>query len=332
MSPLHDAAHGRPTSADGDEAEPGRRAPSGASASVDAALHGQRLDKAVVALAPEFSRSHLQRLIDGGHVRVDGASSTPPVAPACAAGQRVDVELMPTAESRAFRPEPMALRDRHEDEHVLVIDKPAGLVVHPAAGNWSGTLLNGLLARDPAAAALPRAGIVHRLDKDTSGLMVVGKTLAGGDALVRAIAAREVQRQYLALAHGAARAARCTHRGADRPRSRSRACAWRSSAAGKPARTDVELRRRSAAALRACAARCTPAARTRSASTSRRAAIRWSPTRSTAARRRSAWRARRCMPRGWRSRTRSRGAPLAFDCRAAGRLRRAWRDVRSRAS
>jgi 23S rRNA pseudouridine1911/1915/1917 synthase len=89
-----------------------------------------------------------------------------------------------------------------EDEHLLVLNKPAGLVVHPAPANWSGTLLNGLLARHAGAAALPRAGIVHRLDKDTSGLMVVGKTLPAVTALTRAIAAREVQRHYLALAHG----------------------------------------------------------------------------------------------------------------------------------
>ena len=85
---------------------------------------------------------------------------------------------MPTAESRAFRPEAMALAIVHEDAHLLVIDKPAGLVVHPAAGHWSGTLLNGLLAHHRGAATLPRAGIVHRLDKDTSGLMVVAQDAA----------------------------------------------------------------------------------------------------------------------------------------------------------
>jgi 23S rRNA pseudouridine1911/1915/1917 synthase len=89
----------------------------------------------------------------------------------------------------------------YEDEHLLVVDKPAGLVVHPAPGHWSGTLLNGLLARDARAAELPRAGIVHRLDKDTSGLMVVARSRAAMDALVKLIAARDVTRQYLALAH-----------------------------------------------------------------------------------------------------------------------------------
>ena len=167
---------------------------------VDAALHGQRLDKALVALAPEFSRSYLQQLIEGGHVRLDGA----PAAPASRrlrAGQRLEVDLVPTDESRAFRPQAMALAALYEDAHLIVIDKPAGLVVHPAPGNWSGTLLNGLLARDAKAAALPRAGIVHRLDKDTSGLMVVARTRAAMDRLVELIAAREVSRQYVALAH-----------------------------------------------------------------------------------------------------------------------------------
>jgi len=168
---------------------------------VDEALHGARLDKAVVVLAPEFSRTHLQGLIAGGHVRLDdhvvtGASRK------VAAGQWLTVTLIPTAESRAFRPEIIALSVVFEDEHLLVVDKPAGLVVHPAAGNWQGTLLNGLLAWHAAAATLPRAGIVHRLDKDTSGLMVVGKTLPAVTSLARAIAARDVHRQYLALAHG----------------------------------------------------------------------------------------------------------------------------------
>lgn len=171
-------------------------------AAVSAALHGQRLDKALVALAPEFSRSHLQGLLSAGHVRLDGqlqASASRKVR----AGQLLQVALVPTAESLAYRPQPLALSVLYEDEHLLVLDKPAGLVVHPGPGNWQGTLLNGLLARDPAAASLPRAGIVHRLDKDTSGVMMVGRSLPAVTALVRAIAARSVHRRYLALAHGA---------------------------------------------------------------------------------------------------------------------------------
>jgi 23S rRNA pseudouridine1911/1915/1917 synthase len=168
---------------------------------VDAAGHGERLDKVLVTLAPEFSRAHLQGLVESGHVRVDGAVAAL-AARRLKMGQRLTLELVPTAESLAFRPEPMVLNIVFEDEHVLVIDKPAGLVVHPAAGNWTGTLLNGLLAHHAAASALPRAGIVHRLDKDTSGLMVVGKSLEAVTALSREIAARTVRREYLALALG----------------------------------------------------------------------------------------------------------------------------------
>jgi 23S rRNA pseudouridine1911/1915/1917 synthase len=207
-------------------------------ARIDAALHGARLDKAVVALAPEFSRTHLQSLIASGHVQLDervvtGASRK------VAVGQRLSVELMPTAESRAFKPEPIALSVVFEDDSLIVVDKPAGLVVHPAAGNWQGTLLNGLLAWHAAAATLPRAGIVHRLDKDTSGLMVVGKTLPAVTALTRSIAAREVHRQYLALAHGEwpAGSTRVEAPIARDPRSRIRMTVL---ASGRAARTDVE--------------------------------------------------------------------------------------------
>ncbi|GAC1530173.1 MAG: RluA family pseudouridine synthase [Ramlibacter sp.] len=169
---------------------------------VPPALHGQRLDRALAELLPEFSRSHLQQLVANGAVALDRHAALRP-AHRVRAGSAVSIELRPTPQSQAFRPEPMNLQVVHEDEHLLVIDKPAGLVVHPAPGNWSGTLLNGLLARDAAAGSLPRAGIVHRLDKDTSGLMVVARTRPAMDALVRMIAARAVSRQYLALGHRA---------------------------------------------------------------------------------------------------------------------------------
>ncbi len=168
---------------------------------VGLAQHGQRLDKVLVALAPEFSRNHLQGLIERGHVLLGGAVADS-ASRKLRAGQALRVQLVPTEESQAFRPEAIALNRVFEDDHLLVLNKPAGMVVHPAAGNWSGTLLNGLLAHHKAAAHLPRAGIVHRLDKDTSGLMVVGKTLPAVTALSRAIAAREVHREYLALAQG----------------------------------------------------------------------------------------------------------------------------------
>jgi 23S rRNA pseudouridine1911/1915/1917 synthase len=218
---------------------------------VDLALHGQRLDKALVLHAGEFSRSHLQGLIERGLVSVDGA-------PARAASQRlrlaqrIEVALEPTDESRAFTPENMALPVVFEDEHLLVIDKPAGLVVHPAPGHWRGTLMNGLLAHHAGATMLPRAGIVHRLDKDTSGLMVVAKTLPAMTALVRAMAAREVRREYLALVHGEVAAdpfSITTAIGRD-PVSRIRMAVL---ASGKPARTDV---RRLAVGCGASAVEC----------------------------------------------------------------------------
>jgi 23S rRNA pseudouridine1911/1915/1917 synthase len=163
--------------------------------------HGERLDKVLVGMAPEFSRGHLQDLIERGHVTVAGVVATT-ASRRVKAAQIVQVQLVPTDESLAFRPEAMQLDVLFEDEHLMVISKPVGLVVHPAPGNWSGTLLNGLLHHHAGARALPRAGIVHRLDKDTSGLMLVGKTLPAVTALVRDIAARVVHRRYAALAHG----------------------------------------------------------------------------------------------------------------------------------
>ncbi|WHZ11592.1 MAG: LSU rRNA pseudouridine(1911/1915/1917) synthase [Burkholderiaceae bacterium] len=168
----------------------------------DRAQHGERLDRVLAALLPEFSRSYLQQLIEAGAVQLNGAAWRKS-ATRLKAGDSGRIELRPTAQALAFRPQPLVLDVLHEDEHLLVLNKPAGLVVHPAPGHWSGTLLNGLLARDDHAARLPRAGIVHRLDKDTSGLMVVARSRIAMEALVRQIAARAVARQYLALAHRA---------------------------------------------------------------------------------------------------------------------------------
>jgi 23S rRNA pseudouridine1911/1915/1917 synthase len=165
---------------------------------LDATAHGQRLDKVLANLVTEFSRNYLQQLIEGGAAQLAGRVCTKS-AQRLQAGQLLRMELRPTEQSQAFVPEPMDIEAVYEDAHILVINKPAGLVVHPAAGNWRGTLLNGLLARHAQAAQLPRAGIVHRLDKDTSGLMVVAKSRQAMDQLVRQIAAREVSRQYLAL-------------------------------------------------------------------------------------------------------------------------------------
>ncbi len=161
---------------------------------------GQRLDKVIAGLVPQFSRSRLQLWFEGGFVKVDGK---PARGKDTAYGdETVLIEPQAAPEDTAFAPEPMELSIVHEDEDIIVINKPAGLVVHPGAGNWSGTLLNGLLHHCPQLVGVPRAGIVHRLDKDTSGLMVVGKTLAAQTDLVRQLQARTVKREYFALVWG----------------------------------------------------------------------------------------------------------------------------------
>lgn len=207
-------------------------------ATVDAATHGERLDRVLAALAPEFSRNHLQTLIRDGRATVDGRVVDAP-STRLRAGQALAVVMVPPAESRSFVAEDVPLAVVHEDAAIAVVDKPAGLVVHPAAGNWTGTLLNGVLARWPGNARLPRAGIVHRLDKDTSGLLVIARTLEAQTALVRALAARSVSRRYLAIAHGTAPAAPFT---VDAPIGRDPAHRTRMAvvASGKPARTHVE--------------------------------------------------------------------------------------------
>jgi len=161
---------------------------------------GQRLDKVVAGLVPQFSRSRLQLWFEGGFITVDGK---PARGKDTAYGdESVCIAPQAAPEDTAFAPEPLALDIVHEDEDIIVINKPAGLVVHPGAGNWSGTLLNGLLHHCPQLVGVPRAGIVHRLDKDTSGLMVVGKTLAAQTDLVRQLQARSVKREYFALVWG----------------------------------------------------------------------------------------------------------------------------------
>src|SRR5450830_1486003 len=208
------------------------------------AQHGLRLDRALVELVPEFSRSYLQQLIDLEGVVVNGAVARK-ASIRVKAGDVGIIELRPTPQSQAFKPEAMALDLTFEDEHLMIVNKPAGLVVHPAPGNWSGTLLNGLLAYDAKVINLPRAGIVHRLDKDTSGLMVVARTRPVMDALIRLIAAREVSRQYVALAHrpwvGTGTREINAPIGRD-PRNRLRmAVVDMSKNPGKLARTDIEL-------------------------------------------------------------------------------------------
>ena len=163
-------------------------------------LHRERLDRALVHLLPEFSRNHLKHLIEDACVAlVSGDKTITKVAHLVKAAESYRVRLQPTEMSQAYLPQPMDLDLVFEDDYLRVIHKPVGLVVHPAPGNWSGTLLNGLLALDPSLKQVPRAGIVHRLDKDTSGLMVTARSRAAMDALVQMIAAREVHREYLAI-------------------------------------------------------------------------------------------------------------------------------------
>jgi len=161
---------------------------------------GRRFDAVLAELFPDFSRSRLAGWIRAGDVLLDGRQVRPrdPVR----GGEQVRLAARLAVETDAVAQD-IPLQVLHEDADVLVIDKPAGLVVHPGAGNADGTLVNALLHRDPALAALPRAGIVHRLDKDTSGVMVVARTLQAQTALVEQLSAREVHRQYLAVVVGA---------------------------------------------------------------------------------------------------------------------------------
>lgn len=161
---------------------------------------GKRLDVALAHLFPDYSRSRLQHWIKAGTVQVDGHTATSKTK--LLGGETIQIVVPAIAQHEAFRAEPLDMNILFEDEHLIVVNKPAGLVVHPAAGNWSGTLLNGLLYHCPALAQLPRAGIVHRLDKDTSGLMVVAKTLTAQAELVRQLQARRVKRIYRAIADG----------------------------------------------------------------------------------------------------------------------------------
>jgi len=167
---------------------------------VPAECAGMRADQVLSRLVPQYSRSRLQSWIKDAFVMVDGAPIT--ASRKLRGHEQITVAIQPEAEELAFTPEPIPLDIVFEDAAVIVLNKPPGLVVHPASGNWSGTLLNGLLHHCPALLTVPRAGIVHRLDKDTSGLMVVAKTLLVQTHLVRQLQARSVTREYLAIVEG----------------------------------------------------------------------------------------------------------------------------------
>jgi 23S rRNA pseudouridine1911/1915/1917 synthase len=161
---------------------------------------GLRLDQALVRLLPHFSRSRLARWVRENQVTLDGRSALP--RQKVRAGEKVSVVTAAEPQALAYQAQDIPLNVLFEDDTLLVVDKPAGLVMHPGSGNWEGTLLNALLKHAPPVANLPRAGIVHRLDKDTSGVLVVAKTLVAHTDLVRQLQARSVTREYVAVVHG----------------------------------------------------------------------------------------------------------------------------------
>ena len=210
---------------------------------------GERTDAALAEALPQYSRSRLRRWIDDGHVWVDGAPAQ--ATRKVRGGEDVVVVAAADTATGTHAPEAIALAVVHEDDALIVVDKPAGLVVHPGSGNRAGTLLNALLHHAPGLEAIPRAGIVHRLDKDTSGLLVVAKTLEAQLDLVRQLQARSVRREYAAVAVGD------LVRGGtvDAPIGRhpTRRTTMAVVAAGKPARTHYDVVERfGVATLLAC--------------------------------------------------------------------------------
>jgi 23S rRNA pseudouridine1911/1915/1917 synthase len=163
-------------------------------------LAGQRLDSALARLLPQHSRTRIKGWIEQGAVLV--GRQRPKPRDLVEAGARVRVQVTADEPQRTVEPEAIELRLAHEDADVLVIDKPAGLVVHPGAGNPNHTLQNALLGLDPSLALLPRAGLIHRLDKDTSGLLVVARTAEAQTALSRQLMARTMSRHYVAVCAG----------------------------------------------------------------------------------------------------------------------------------
>ncbi|RLU00888.1 23S rRNA pseudouridine(1911/1915/1917) synthase RluD [Ketobacter sp.] len=160
---------------------------------------GQRLDQVAAELFPDFSRSRLQTWIKRGELTVNGQPRKPREKVIGGESLTIDAELEP---EQSWEPQPIDLDIVHEDEHLLLINKPAGLVVHPAAGNRDSTLLNALLHHAPELATLPRAGIVHRIDKDTTGLLVVAKTLKAHASLVSQLQEKTAFREYEAIVQG----------------------------------------------------------------------------------------------------------------------------------
>ena len=169
-------------------------------AEVPTTYAGQRSDYALAQMFPEHSRSRLSGWLKAGRITLDGASPAP--KDNVWGGEKVVVNPETDPRISSFRAQDIPLDVVFEDAHLIIINKPAGLVVHPGSGNWDGTLLNALLQHAPQLAQIPRAGIVHRLDKETSGLLVVAKTLTAQTALVRQLQDHSVTREYVAVVHG----------------------------------------------------------------------------------------------------------------------------------
>lgn len=206
---------------------------------IDREHAGDRLDQVLHRLLPDYSRNRIQQWIQQGFVCLNQAGCKP--RQKVHDGDVVDLDVPEQVET-GDRPQPLEFEVLHRDDALFVINKPAGLVVHPAAGHRDGTLVNGLLALDPNLAQLPRAGIVHRLDKDTTGVMVVARTLVAHAWLVERLQAREVTREYLAICRGVVTAGRRIETGIARhSRDRKKMSVQ---ARGKPAITQLEVLRR----------------------------------------------------------------------------------------
>lgn len=183
-----------------EEFDEGSLAPEALEFEMPLSFSSERLDKVLASLLPEHSRSRLQQWISDGWVRVNQQPAK--VRQTIRAGDRIWVQAQPSQEESAFSPETLELAIVAATEHYIIVNKAAGMVTHPGAGNWSGTLLNGLLYHFPELGQIPRAGIVHRLDKDTSGLLMVARSEIAQTHLVRQLQERTVGRQYVALAKG----------------------------------------------------------------------------------------------------------------------------------
>ena len=161
---------------------------------------GQRSDSVIHELMPEYSRAKIQSWIKKGFIKIDSEEST--TKRKLIGGEEIDVDIQPEEQAHQFEPEDIALDIVYDDSDIMVINKPTNLVVHPAAGNWSGTLLNGILYHFPKNSKLPRAGIVHRLDKNTTGLMVVAKNEIAQFNLIKQLQSKSVYREYRAIVWG----------------------------------------------------------------------------------------------------------------------------------